>query len=42
MATLLDHFHIQSTLAEDMRDAMADSDETIIDALDDLKDQAQG
>lgn len=33
---------VQSTLAKDMRDAMADSDEAIIDALDDLKDQAQG
>ncbi|VVN42744.1 hypothetical protein [Pseudomonas fluorescens] len=42
MATLLDHVPIQSTLAKDMRDAMADSDEAIIDALDDLKNQAQG
>lgn len=33
---------IQSTLAKDMRDAMADSDKAIIDALDDLKDEVQG
>lgn len=33
---------IQTTIAQDMRDAMTDSDEAIVDALDDLKDEAQG
>ncbi len=33
---------IQTTITKDMQEAMADSDEAIIDALDDLKDEAQG
>ncbi|EJN17418.1 hypothetical protein [Pseudomonas sp. GM80] len=33
---------IQTTIAKDMQEALTDSDEAIIDALDDLKDEAQG
>jgi hypothetical protein len=33
---------IQTTIAKDMQDAMADRDEAIVDTLDDLKDEARG
>lgn len=33
---------VQTTIAQDMQEAMADSDEAIVDALDDLKDDLQG
>ncbi|MCL8304917.1 MULTISPECIES: hypothetical protein [Pseudomonas] len=33
---------VQKTMMQDMQDAMSDNDEAIVDALDDLKDQAEG
>lgn len=33
---------VQRTIAQDMQEAMADSDDAIIDALDDLKDELKG
>ncbi|SDT55949.1 DUF2059 domain-containing protein [Pseudomonas prosekii] len=33
---------VQTTIAKDMQEAMADSDEAIIDDLDDLKDEQKG
>ncbi|MHA6163471.1 hypothetical protein [Pseudomonas sichuanensis] len=33
---------IQKTMMKDMQEAMADSDDSIVDALDDLKDRAKG
>lgn len=33
---------VQKTMMQDMQDAMSDNDEAIVDALDDLKEQAEG
>ncbi|WP_426234544.1 hypothetical protein [Pseudomonas sp. TWP3-2] len=33
---------VQKNIAEDMQEAMVDSDDSIVDALDDLKDEQQG